>query len=93
MSKRVGLMGTAGRRYLAIFLWCFFPLAGLASGLVLLGNAIGVAFSPKGSIGLMLFFLTACPLAFAISTGLGVWLGLKAWKKGTVGDADQDHSD
>jgi hypothetical protein len=93
MSKRVGLMGAAAYRYLAIFLWCFFPLAGVASGVGLLGAGIGVAFSPKGSVGLMLLFLTASPLAFAISTGLGIWLGLRAWREGKVGNADKQQAE
>ncbi len=96
MSKRVDLMGTAGYRSLAIVLWCIFPLAGLTSGWVFLIIALGAALSANeidGNVGRFLFFLVLSLLAFALCMGLGVWLGLKAWRKGKAGNAEQDHLD
>ena len=91
MSKRIGLMGLAWYRYLAIFLWCFFPLAGLAAGWGLFVLAVGVALSAKDTIEnfmRVLFLFALSPFAFTASTALGIWLGLKAWRKGEVGNAD-----
>jgi hypothetical protein len=93
MSKRVRLMGTGWYRYLAILLWCFFPLSGLDGAVQLMGAGVGVAFSPEGSVGLMLLFLAASPLAFVISTGLGIWLGLRAWRKGNDANTDQQQEE
>jgi hypothetical protein len=74
-------MSAAGYRYLAIFLWCFFPLVGVALGLAFLVIALGVAFVTKDDYAQLFFFLALCPLSLGISTGLGIWLGLKSWRK------------
>ena len=68
-------------RALALVLWCFSPLIGLVGGWYL-AAVIGVALSPGSNLGPLPFILTVFPLVFAVSTGLGVVLGMKAWKKG-----------
>jgi hypothetical protein len=68
-------------RALAILLWCFSPLVGLVCGWYL-AALIGVSLFPGSNLGPLPFILTVVPLTFAVSTGLGVALGMKAWKKG-----------
>jgi hypothetical protein len=70
-------------RWLAYVSWCFVPLAGLVGGYYL-AVIIGLAVFPGSNIGPIPFILTVWPLTFAGSTFLGVWLGLKAWKKESV---------
>jgi hypothetical protein len=96
MSKRVGLMGAAGYRCLAIFIWCFVALAGLASGasvlVVVLVAGCAVAYTPRGGV-LMLLFGTAGLLPIVICTSLGIWLGLTVWRKGKVGNLDKQQAE
>jgi hypothetical protein len=42
------------------------------------------AFFPNKTLGFLPFFFTVLPLTFAVSAGIGFWLGLKAWRKGKV---------
>ena len=68
-------------RALAVLLWCFSPLAGLVCGWYLAAR-FGVSLFPGSNLGPLPFIVTVVPLVFALSTDLGVALGMKAWKKG-----------
>jgi len=84
MSAKYHAVSAVLYGYAAITLWLVLPIAGLIGGWYLSGF-LGLTFYPRNNLGFLPFALTVCPLTFAASAALGIWLGVKAWKSANGG--------